>query len=1156
MMKKAVLSFFLGLSCLSLGLAQTKVDRGVNVRPTFIDLNQKVNVFQKSTIFQQHLGMSNDDELRSVKIESDQLGFTHEKFQQYYNGVKVDGHSYTVHSRNGMISTLTGTYAEVEVLNTTPQLSPEAALQKALDHVGAQTYVWEGNGFLGMKGFERPTPELVVIADHLGRESSKLAYKMAIHATYPLYHSNVYVDAQTGAIIKEISKIHVADAVGTVATRYSGTQSVHTDSNAGSFRLRDYSRGNGVLTFDATTATSANGTTGVPNGSSEYIDNDNNWTAAEYNNADKDNAAFDAHFAAEATYDFFFSNFGRNSYNGSGAAINSYVNTDIEDVFNYPAGYNDNAFWTGYVMVYGKGNSLDPLTTSDITGHEIGHAFTEFTNNLVYQNESGAMNESLSDIWGACVENHININYGLNKDLWALGSETGATFRSMSNPNAYGDPDTYQGTNWYSGTGDNGGVHTNSGVGNHWFYILTEGKSGTNDIGTVYSVTGLGITKAAAITWRSASLYLSTNSVYADWRSTTIQAAVELYGAGSNEVIQTTNAWNAVGIGGKYGELSYCNSKGNNVSDEYIGRVQLGSIDNTSGSGGGYSNHTGISTDLAKNTAYTITITPTWTGTTYAEGYSVWIDYNKDGDFSDAGEQVYSRAATTATPVSGSFTVPSSATDGTTRMRVSMKYNGIPTACETFTYGEVEDYSVNITTGGGGDTQAPTAPSGLAASGTTQTSTNLTWTASTDNVGVTGYDVYVGGGLYGSTASTSLSVTGLTANTTYAIYVRAKDAAGNISGNSNTISVTTQAASDTQAPTAPTGLAASGTTQTTTNLSWNASTDNVGVTGYDVYVGGSLNGSTASTSYSVTGLTANTTYAIYVRAKDAAGNISGNSNTISVTTQSGGGTGSTTLTASYFETGWDGWADGGSDCARYAGSLSYEGTYSIQLRDNSGVASAMTSSSFNVSAYNQLDIEFYFYASSMEVGEDFWVRYYDGSTWNTIAAYARGTNFNNNTFYVATVTITSAQYFFPSNAQFRFQCDASANNDLIYIDAVTITASGGAAVLAGGGETIQTIQELGTSNSFAGFGEETELQEESLSVLVYPNPVLDELNLDINQPEKVVGMRVFAINGQLVKQVQLRNFDEVINVADLQSGMYFLCIETTDGVINKKFIKQ
>ena len=86
----------------------------------------------------------------------------------------------------------------------------------------------------------------------------------------------------------------------------------------------------------------------------------------------------------------------------------------------------------------------------------------------------------------------------------------------------------------------------------------------------------------------------------------------------------------------------------------------------------------------------------TWTGTVYAEGYSVWIDYNQDNDFLDAGEQVFTQAATTTTPVSGSFTVPGTALAGNTRMRVSMKYNGIPTSCETFSYGEVEDYTVNI----------------------------------------------------------------------------------------------------------------------------------------------------------------------------------------------------------------------------------------------------------------------------------------------------------------------------------------------------------------------------------------------------------------------------------------------------------------------------
>ena len=143
----------------------------------------------------------------------------------------------------------------------------------------------------------------------------------------------------------------------------------------------------------------------------------------------------------------------------------------------------------------------------------------------------------------------------------------------------------------------------------------------------------------------------------------------------------------------------YCSSNGNNTSDEYIGRVQLASIDNSSGVGTtstGYSNFTGTSTNLNTSTSYTIAITPTWTGTTYSEGYAVWIDYNQDDDFTDAGELVWSQSATTVTPVSGSFTVPATATSGNTRMRVSMKYNSIPTSCETFTYGEVEDYTVNI----------------------------------------------------------------------------------------------------------------------------------------------------------------------------------------------------------------------------------------------------------------------------------------------------------------------------------------------------------------------------------------------------------------------------------------------------------------------------
>jgi len=144
---------------------------------------------------------------------------------------------------------------------------------------------------------------------------------------------------------------------------------------------------------------------------------------------------------------------------------------------------------------------------------------------------------------------------------------------------------------------------------------------------------------------------------------------------------------------------SYCASNGNNTNDEYISRVQLSTIDNSSGVGTtstGYSDFTAISTTLTATSNYTITVTPTWPGTTYAEGYSVWIDWNQDYDFADAGEQVFTQTATTASPISGVFTVPGTATLGTTRMRVSMKYNGIPTECESFAYGEVEDYTIVI----------------------------------------------------------------------------------------------------------------------------------------------------------------------------------------------------------------------------------------------------------------------------------------------------------------------------------------------------------------------------------------------------------------------------------------------------------------------------
>lgn len=140
----------------------------------------------------------------------------------------------------------------------------------------------------------------------------------------------------------------------------------------------------------------------------------------------------------------------------------------------------------------------------------------------------------------------------------------------------------------------------------------------------------------------------------------------------------------------------------------------------------------------------------------------------------------------------------------------------------------------------GSDTVAPTAPTSLASSAVTSTSFTLSWTASTDNVAVTGYEIYTGATLKGTSATTTFNVTGLTASTAYAMTVVAYDAAGNKSSASTVLNVTTSSAggADTQAPTAPTNLVSSTITTSGFRVSWTASTDNVGVTGYNVYRNG------------------------------------------------------------------------------------------------------------------------------------------------------------------------------------------------------------------------------------------------------------------------------------------------------------------------------
>eukprot|EP01031_Cornospumella_fuschlensis_P025832 gene25832-31198_t len=208
---------------------------------------------------------------------------------------------------------------------------------------------------------------------------------------------------------------------------------------------------------------------------------------------------------------------------------------------------------TGAEMNVGLGssgtlaNSWGPL---DIIGHEYTHAVTATSAKLIYQNESGALDESFSDIFGESIE-----NYTLGSNDWLIGTDrTDIALRNMANPSIapYNDPDTYLGTNWISNPNiDFGGVHTNSGVQNYWFYLLSQGGSGTNDNGNSFNVQAIGITKARAIAFRTltVNLFNQPNATYAMARTASIQSAEEIYGINSVEASTVKNAWCAVGVG-------------------------------------------------------------------------------------------------------------------------------------------------------------------------------------------------------------------------------------------------------------------------------------------------------------------------------------------------------------------------------------------------------------------------------------------------------------------------------------------------------------------------------------------------------------------------------------------------------------------------------
>ncbi|MBK9257339.1 MAG: T9SS type A sorting domain-containing protein [Saprospiraceae bacterium] len=247
------------------------------------------------------------------------------------------------------------------------------------------------------------------------------------------------------------------------------------------------------------------------------------------------------------------------------------------------------------------------------------------------------------------------------------------------------------------------------------------------------------------------------------------------------------------------------------------------------------------------------------------------------------------------------------------------------------------------------------------------------------------------------------------------------------------------------------------------------------------------------------------------------------------------------LSGHYFETGWDGWLDGGIDCFRYNGINSPEGNFSIRLRDNEGELSAMTSPVYNLTSFNGVQIQFMFRTVSMEPGEDFWLRYYNGTAWVTVGTFVSGTNFNNNTVYSATVTLTGV---FPNNGRFRFQADAGDDTDLVYIDAVVITGTTGSNLPENSIDIVVIAEDVASQDT----------EQALLSVNIFPNPA-DQL-LNIVASDEISIIRLYNNQGMVLLEKLVSEANHTLDISELIPGLYMIQLEAESGRHIRKFIKK
>ncbi|MEV7519840.1 M4 family metallopeptidase [Streptomyces sp. NPDC091371] len=472
------------------------------------------------------LGLGSGEKLVVRDVVKDADGTTHTTYERTYDGLPVLGGDLTIHAKDGVTKFVTkATNHEIKV-DTTATVTPAAAETQALSAANAE----------GAKDAKAAKNARKVVWAAEG--APVLAFETVVGG---LQHDgtpselHVVTNAKTGAKITDWQAIET----GTGNTMYSGQVTIGTSQSGSSYTLNDATRG-GHKTNNLNRATSGTGTL--------FSGPDDVWGNGLP--ANLETAAADAHYGAQVTWDYYKNVHGRNGLRNDGVSPYSRV--------HYGNNYV-NAFWDDncFCMTYGDGDgNAKPLTSTDVAAHEMTHGLTSVTGNMTYSGEPGGLNEATSDIFAAAVEFYANNPQDVGDYL--VGEKI--DIRGNGTPLRYMDKPSKDGSSkdaWYSGIGSID-VHYSSGPANHWYYLASEGSGAKVVNGVSYDsptsdglpVTAIGRDAASKIWFRALTTGLfRSNTNYAAARTATLQAAADLYGAGSATYNNAANAWAAINVG-------------------------------------------------------------------------------------------------------------------------------------------------------------------------------------------------------------------------------------------------------------------------------------------------------------------------------------------------------------------------------------------------------------------------------------------------------------------------------------------------------------------------------------------------------------------------------------------------------------------------------